>query len=340
MTKLILKNPLDMHLHLRDGDMLRCVLPFSASVFSAALIMPNLTPPITTADLAIAYKRQILNALKPHNTHFTPLMSLFFNASLDKNALQKAKNAGINILKLYPQNATTGSESGVSQILSKSILSICEIAQDLGFILAIHCESCGSCIEREYEFFPILESLAKDFPRLKIIIEHISDCRTLELLEKYPNLFGTLTLHHISQSFEDMLGGKLNVHLFCKPILKSKKDKDALLNAALHAHSKISFGSDSAPHLESAKFQGAAGIFSAPVLLPALAQLFETHNALENLQAFTSDNAFRIYDLEDFAQKDIILERKQWQVPDFIECESGRIIPFYAGEILQWRIAQ
>ncbi|CAM3264717.1 dihydroorotase [Helicobacter labetoulli] len=343
---LTLQNPLDMHLHLREGAMLDSVLPFTAQAFSAALVMPNLKTPITTTDLALAYKKQILeSATKSGYTDFMPFMSIFLTPSLDKNELQKAKLNGIRILKLYPKGATTGSENGVSEILDDKTLEVFALAQKLGFILSIHGESNGFCMDREFEFLRVFKHIATNFPELRIIIEHMSDRRSLEVIESYENLYATLTLHHISMNLDDVCGGMLNPHHFCKPMLKTKKDQQALLQAALNAHPKVSFGSDSAPHLESAKLspKGAAGIFSAPVLLPALAQLFEEHNKLENLQAFVSDRAFGIYGLDsaNIPQKSVRLVREPSIVPSKINIpfhNMGDIVPLFADKILQWRL--
>ncbi|MCH5313044.1 MAG: dihydroorotase [Helicobacter sp.] len=332
-----LHNPMDMHLHLREGEMLEAVLPFSAKPFSAAVVMPNLKIPITTTALAIAYKEHILSL---STCDFTPLVTLFLTPELTKEELVSAKKAGVRILKLYPKGATTGSEGGVKDILCDKTLQVFALAEELGFILSIHGESNGFCMEREFEFLPIFAYIAEHFPKLRIIIEHLSDRRSLALLEKYDNLFATLTLHHITLSLDDLCGGMLNPHHFCKPMLKTKKDQQALLEAALKAHPKISFGSDSAPHLKSAKLshKGAAGIFSAPALLPALAELFESHNALDYLQSFVSDRAIAIYDLQDYAPKTITLEKAPFTIPQHINSPLGAIVPFLAGESLSWRI--
>lgn len=337
---IILKNPLDMHIHLREGDILRAVAPQSASVFSAALAMPNLKKPITTTKMALDYKDEILNATK--NTNFLPIMSLYLTPNLTKDELILAKQNNIKILKLYPKGATTGSENGVADILDKKTLEIFEIAQNLGFILSIHGESNGFCMEREFEFGEIFAKIARNFPRLTIIMEHLSDSRSIALLERYSNLFATLTLHHISLDLDCIAGGALNPHYFCKPILKTPKDKEALLNLALSAHQKVSFGSDSAPHLESAKLKGAAGIFSAPILLPKLCEIFEAHNALENLQKFISDNAFKIYNLDSaqIPQKEIILERITHTFPNEIRVNDESIKILFGGENAKWKIKE
>lgn len=333
-----LKNPLDMHIHLREGDILRVVAPCSAKHFSAALAMPNLKNPIATTKMALDYKKAILDSTK--NTNFLPLMSLYLTENLTKKELESAKKNDIKILKLYPKGATTGSESGISDILNQKTLDIFEMAQDLGFILSIHGESNGFCMEREFEFGKVLAEIARNFPRLTIIMEHLSDRRSIEILERFPNLFATLTLHHIALDLDLLAGGALNPHYFCKPILKTPRDREALLNLALNAHPKVSFGSDSAPHLEGAKLKGAAGIFSAPVLLPKLCEIFEAQGKLENLQKFISDNAMKIYNLAQIPQKSVILEKCDNILPSAIHAQNESIKILFGGEKIAWQISK
>lgn len=366
--QLTLKNTLDMHIHLREGEILDSVIHFSAKAFSAALAMPNLSSPIINTQMALDYKNRILNAINNSNDHntqtntqnniesikdsnqniasnaksnkysFTPIISLYITHNLTKDELIKAKENDIKILKLYPKGSTTGSENGVNEILDKKILDIFSIAEELGFILSIHGESNGFSMDREFEFGEIFEKIAMDFPKLKIIMEHLSDRRSIDLLGKYNNLFATLTLHHITFSLDDVLGSGLNPYYFCKPILKSPKDRDALLELALSANPKVSFGSDSAPHLEinKLKINGSAGIFSAPILLQKLCEIFEKHNRLENLQSFVSDNALNIYDLKDIPNKTITLIKKDSKAPSVVKTNLGDIIPLFAGENLSW----
>lgn len=331
MEQITLKSPLDMHLHLRDGEVLKSVAKYTAKSFSGALVMPNLNPPILNVDSALAYKQRILEAMGEEK--FNPMMSLYLTESLDRNELLKAKDNGICFLKLYPKGATTGSENGVSEILNPKILEILEIAQELDLILSIHGESNGFVLEREAEFHQVFIELAETFPRLKIIFEHLSDRRSIAVVEKYPNLYATLTLHHISMSLDDVIGGALNPHAFCKPILKTPKDRDALREVALNAHSKFSFGSDSAPHLQGSKenAKGAAGIFSAPILLPTLAMIFEAHNKMDNLERFVSLNAQRIYGIHA-SDKQVILVKKPMAIPH----EIHGIVPLNAGGSLTW----
>lgn len=336
MMQLTLQSPYDMHLHLRDTPMLEAVAKYTARYFSGALVMPNLNPPVDCLDLALAYKERILKACG--DSTFTPLMSLYLTEKLDRAQLKMAKEAGIQFIKLYPKGATTGSESGVSAILAPKVLEVLEVAQDLGVILSIHGESNGFVMEREAEFHSIFAELATTFPRLKIIFEHLSDHRSIALVEKYDNLFATLTLHHITLSLDDVIGGALNPHCFCKPILKTPKDRDALLQVALSAHSKFSFGSDSAPHLQANKecAKGAAGIFSAPLLLPALAEIFEAHHRLENLESFVAHNAQRIYHLPK-TDKIVRLTKKSFKVADSIGGDSIRsVVPLFAGRTFSW----
>ena len=337
--RITLKNPLDMHLHLRDEKMLETVAPYSAKSFCGGIVMPNLVPPIASALQAKAYKKRI----REITPHFYPICAIYLTQDLSAQDLKECLNAGFRILKLYPKGATTESQSGITNIIDKKILNLFEIAQDLGMILSIHGESNGFVMEREYEFGEIFKNLATTFPNLKIIIEHMSDARTIALLEKFPNLYATLTLHHITMSLDDVLGGKLNAHHFCKPILKMKSDQKALLNLALNAHPKVSFGSDSAPHTLDSKLNGAAGIFSAPCLLEMLTGLFDKHNALEKLQAFISDNAMRIYNLDKWLslpKKEVILEKKPCIIPKGIKFSQGEIIPLHAGKRLEWSIVE
>lgn len=329
-----------MHIHLREGEILDSVIGYTASCFSNVLVMPNLNTPITNTDLALKYKNEIQ---KTHTLKaFNPILSIYITDSLNKDELIKAKENGIKILKLYPKGSTTGSESGISDILDSKTLGIFQIAQDLGFILSIHGESNGFCMDREFEFGEIFSFIAQNFPKLKIIMEHLSDRRSIDLLEKYDNLFATLTLHHITMSLDDVIGGGLNPHHFCKPNLKTPRDKEALINLALNAHPKVSFGSDSAPHLLSNKLKtnAAAGIFSAPVLLPKLCEIFDEHNKLENLQKFISNNAMQIYELENPRNtKEIVLIKKDEKVIDYVPCGNDKIIPLFAGENIKWRIS-
>ena len=330
--QLTLNSPLDMHLHLRDGEMLKTVAPLSAHSFAAAIVMPNLVPPVTTIDAVKTYKIRILEAIG--NEKFDPLMTLFFQDSYDYAFLESAKPY-IRGIKLYPAGITTNSQGGVGTIDSNALKMTLTAMSDLEIPLLIHGESNGFVMDREKEFVPVYEDLAQKFPDLKIIMEHITTKESVAALERHKNLYATITLHHLIITLDEVAGGMLQPHLFCKPIAKRPEDREALLSVALSAHPKVMFGSDSAPHPQHAKENCgcAAGVFTAPIALPVLAQLFDTHGKLDNLQSFVSDNAQRIYGYTP-PQKSVVLEKKFFRVPE----KYGDVVPMYAGEEIKWRI--
>lgn len=339
MSKIfVLNKPLDMHLHLRDNDMLKLVGPLTSNSFSGALIMPNLVPPITSKDALLSYKSRILEACKDDN--FTPYMTLFFQNNYSFEFLEDIKDEIIGI-KLYPAGITTNSETGVSSMDIEVLRPTLENMSRLGIPLCIHGETNGFVMDREKEFMPIYESLAIAFPNLKIVMEHITTKDAVELLDKYPNLYATVTLHHLLITLDDVAGGMLDPHLFCKPIAKRPEDRNALLNAALKAHPKLMFGSDSAPHPKHKK-EGcgcAAGVFTSPIALQVLVELFEKHNALENLNNFVSNNAQKIYGL-NLEDKTITLVKKDFIVPAIYEYKDEKVVPMYAGKTISWSIEE
>ncbi len=331
--KLTLKNPLDMHLHLREGDMLKVVAPLSSKSFAAALIMPNTLPPITTKEQVVAYKKEILDAIG--DDEFTPFMTLFFKSDYSYEFLKDIKDEILSI-KLYPDGATTNSDGGVASFDLESLKETLEAMSELEIPLNIHGETTGFVMDREAEFIPIYEQLATAFPKLKIIMEHITTKEAAAALDKHPNLYATITLHHLFITLDDVAGGMLQPHLFCKPIAKRPEDREALLNLALNAHPKVMFGSDSAPHPRDKKEAPgcAAGVFTAPIALPLLAKLFESHNKLENLQKFVSDNAENIYNLNFNNKKSITLEKKDFVIPN----SYNNIVPFMGGQKIEWSL--
>jgi len=281
--------PLDMHLHLRDGDMLENIAKSSAESFSGAIIMPNLVPPVSTKEEVIAYKERILKAIG--NEKFTPYMTLFFKPSYTKAFLESVRDE-ITAIKLYPAGITTNSEGGVSGFDVEELRPTLEAMSELNIPLCIHGETNGFVMDREAEFVSIYERLASAFPKLKIIMEHITTKESVAALDKHENLYATITIHHLLITLDDVAGGMLKPHLFCKPIAKRPEDRDALLKVALAAHPKVMFGSDSAPHPREAKEACgcAAGVFTAPIALQLLADLFETHgSSVEQLQALLSN---------------------------------------------------
>ncbi len=328
--------PLDMHLHLRDGEMLKLVGPLTSNTFSGALVMPNLVPPITTKEALLSYKQRIKDACKDDN--FEPFVTLFFKNDYSYEFLKDVKNEIIGI-KLYPAGITTNSETGVASMDVEVLRPTLESMSKLGIPLCIHGETNGFVMDREKEFMPIYESIAKAFPDLKIIMEHITTKDAVDLLDKYNNLYATVTLHHLLITLDDVAGGMLNPHLFCKPIAKRPEDRTALLNAALKAHPKLMFGSDSAPHPKHKKecCGCAAGVFTSPIALQVLTELFEKHNCLENLNAFVSSNAQKIYDL-NLSNKVIKLVKKDFIVPAEYKYNEEVVVPMFAGETISWSI--
>ena len=332
----ILNEPLDMHLHLRDGDMLRLVAPLTSNSFSGALVMPNLVPPVTTKEALLSYKKRIIESCKDDN--FTPYMTLFFQNNYSFEFLEDIKDEIIGI-KLYPAGITTNSETGVSSMDIEVLRATLENMSKLGIPLCIHGETNGFVMDREKEFMPIYESIASAFPNLKIIMEHITTKDAVELLDRYSNLYATVTLHHLLITLDDVAGGMLDPHLFCKPIAKRPEDRSALLNAALKAHPKLMFGSDSAPHPKHKKecCDCAAGVFTSPIALQVLVELFEKYDSLDNLNDFVSNNAKKIYGL-NIKDKTIKLVKKDFIVPAIYEYKDEKVVPMYAGKTLSWSI--
>jgi len=323
--------PLDMHLHLRDGVMLENVAPLSAYSFSGALIMPNLVPPVTTLEDVKAYKERIIAAVP--NDYFEPYMTLFYK-NYDKKFLADVKEH-ITAIKLYPAGITTNSEGGVSSFNIEEMRETLEAMSVLGIPLCVHGETDGFVMDREAEFMSIYELLATNFPDLKIIMEHITTKAAVEMLDKHKNLYATITVHHLLLTLDDVVGGMMMPHNFCKPIAKRPEDLDALLGAALEAHPKVMFGSDSAPHSKEKKECSgcAAGVFSAPIALQLLCEIFEQYDKLENLQAFVSDNAQNIYGIcPEF--KEVVLEKRPFVIPE----NYNGVVPMYAGKIINWAI--
>ncbi len=328
-----LHSPLDMHLHLRDGEMLQHVAPLSAHTFSGALVMPNLIPPVATKEDILEYKSRIIKAIG--DERFVPYMTLFFQPTYTKEFLQSVQNE-ITAIKLYPAGITTNSEGGVSGFEIEALRPTLEAMSELGIALCIHGETNGFVMDREAEFVPIYESLALHFPKLKIIMEHITTKESVAALDRFENLYATITLHHLLITLDDVAGGMLQPHLFCKPIAKRPEDREALLRVALAAHPKVMFGSDSAPHPREAKeCPGcAAGVFTAPIALQMLVELFESNGApIENLQKFISDNARNIYRLTP-VKKEIVLQKSPFVVP---ESYHG-IVPFRSKATLPYTL--
>ena len=329
-TEIFLQSPLDMHIHFREGAMLDLVAPLSAETFAGGVIMPNLVPPVADLERLEWYAGEVRRAVGEHI--FTPYMALFFR-NYSEAGLAAVRESIIGI-KLYPEGVTTNSEGGVKSVSDAE--QTMAMMQDMDIPLLVHGEAPESFVmDRESDFLPTYDELAQKFPRLKIIMEHITTAAAVKLLDRYENVHATVTLQHLLITLDDVAGGLLNPHLFCKPIAKRPEDRDALLHAALTAHPKLMFGSDSAPHpLEKKECCGcAAGVFTAPVALAMLAELFDAHDALDKLQAFVSGNAQSIYGLTPPA-KTVHLVKEPCTVP----AKYGDVVPIRSGGAIGWRV--
>lgn len=333
----VVTQPDDFHLHLRDFPAAAAYLKRSAAVFKRALIMPNTLPPIDSADALVRYRRQIVDTAPD----FEPLMSFKISETTDPGDLAALKQAGAVAGKLYPKGATTHSEDGVSRI--EALFPLLEEMQRLELVLCLHGEDpFAPVFERERSFLPTVVQLNRRFPHLKMVVEHLSTRGGVETVQSLPQtVAATLTLHHLACTRENLLANGMNPFLYCKPILQSEEDRRALMAAALSGSPRFFFGSDSAPHPKACKTNGkaAAGVYSAPVLLPALAALFESAGALESAEgrrraeAFFSKRGAEFYGLPINRGK-VALIRKKWQVAE----EYDGAVPLYAGETLPWAL--
>jgi len=336
MNKITLNSPFDMHLHLRDEDMLTLVAPLTSNTFAGAIIMPNLIYPVDTKEAVIAYKNRINSAVNKDD-NFTPFMTLFFKP-YTREFLEDVKDE-ITAIKLYPAGITTNSAGGIQTIDTEALAPTLNAMAELNIPLCVHGETNGFVMDREKEFMSVYDALATAFPKLTIIMEHITTSAAVEMLDKYENLYATITLHHLKITLDDVAGGMLQPHLFCKPIAKRPTDRDALLKVALEGHPKVMFGSDSAPHPKHDKEACgcAAGVFTSPIAIQVLVELFEKNNKLDNLQKFLSDNACNIYNMPA-SSKTITLVKEPFKVPAYYEYKKEKVVPMYAKQTLSWKV--
>ncbi len=330
-SEISLQSPLDMHIHFREGAMLDLVAPLTAETFAGGVIMPNLVEPVADLERLQWYTDAVRHAIGEHV--FEPYMTLFFRRYSEAE-LMALKDHIIGI-KLYPAGVTTNSAGGVESV--REAEDTMAMMQDMDIPLLVHGETPdGFVMDRENNFLPTYDDIARKFPRLQIVMEHITTAAAVEFLDRYDNVYATVTLQHLLITLDDVAGGLLNPHLFCKPIAKRPEDRAALLNAALTAHPKLMFGSDSAPHpLHKKECCGcAAGVFTAPVALAMLAELFDAHNALDNLQAFVSANAQRIYGVTP-PDKTVHLIKE----PSTVPAQYGDVVPIRAGGEIGWRVS-
>ncbi len=343
MDELTLPRPDDWHHHLRDGPLMEAVAPRTAAVFSRAIIMPNLHPPVTTTEQAAAYRQRILAAL-PQGSTFEPLMTLYLTDNTPPQEIERAAaTTFIHAVKLYPAGATTNSDAGVTDLLL--CYDTLAAMEEQGIPLLIHGELNEpglDIFERETAFIDdVLQPLLDRHPRLKVVLEHVTTAEGAELVTgDDPRLAGTFTPQHLLYNRNDLLAGGLRPHRYCMPILKRESDREALLEAATSGHPRVFLGTDSAPHPRGAKEAacGCAGCFTAPHALALYAEIFEDAGALEHLDAFASRNGPAFYGLP-VNRETVTLERVAMTVPESYPGGEEAIIPLRAGESLRWRLA-
>jgi len=341
--QLIIRRPDDWHIHLRDDEMLRAVLPYTSAVNGRAIVMPNLVPPVTSVEAAIAYRERILAAL-PEGHRFQPLMTCYLTDSLDADEVEKGFQSGVfTAAKLYPAHATTNSSHGVTHI--DAIARVLERMQDIGMPLLIHGEVTDAHIDifdREARFIEtVMEPLRQRYPALKVVFEHITTREAAQYVEAGNDLLAaTITPQHLMFNRNHMLVGGIRPHLYCLPILKRNVHQEALRNVIASGNPRFFLGTDTAPHLRHRKETscGCAGVFNAPTSLPAYATVFEEMDALQYFEAFCSENGPKFYGLP-LNEGTIRLVREPWTVPESFAAAADTLTPFLAGETLNWRIA-
>ncbi|MFP4125781.1 MAG: dihydroorotase [Alphaproteobacteria bacterium] len=344
MTRtLSLPTPDDLHLHLRDGAVLRAVLPPTARVFARAIVMPNLTPPVVTTADALAYRERITAAL-PAGAAFTPLMTAYLTDATDPEDLAHGFAEGIfTAAKLYPAHATTNSAAGVTDI--RALAPVFERMQQLDMVLCIHGEVTRADVDifdREAVFVDeVLAPLRRDFPELRIVLEHVTTAHAAAFVESQDErLAATITPQHLLFERNAMLVGGIRPHLYCLPILKRRRDREALRRVVATGSPKFFLGTDSAPHPRRTKESacGCAGVFSAPVALEAYATAFDAIGCLDRLADFAARFGRRFYGLAPNPGT-VTLEATPWRVPERVAIDGADDLrPLFAGEELRWRV--
>ena len=331
MDKITIRKPDDFHLHLRQGENLGEYVRQSSRCFERALIMPNILPPVSDAVSLLHYKKSIL----AETENFKPLMTFKILPDMKAADIKPLKDAGAVAGKLYPVGATTNAEDGIKSL--DQIKDVLSAMEEEGLILSIHGEDPEAPIlERERAYLPELSRIASSYGALRVILEHLSNKESLDFLNDLPETFaGTITVHHLLYTLDDLMGGALKTHLFCKPVVKSEADRKALADAVLSENPRLFFGSDSAPHRKCDKENGtaSAGVFASPVALPLLADFFDREGCLDRLEGFISVRGAEFYDLP-LNRDNITLERAPWIVPEQI----GGAVPLMAGQELAWRV--
>ena len=342
MQRLTLIRPDDWHLHLRDGEHMRAVLPDSVKRFGRAIVMPNLRPPVTTTAAACAYRDRIL-ALLQGVSGFEPLMTLYLTDNTRPEEIARARESGVvHAVKYYPAGATTNSDSGVTDLARCH--GVLEAMERHGMPLLVHGEVTDPSVDifdRERVFLErVLSPVVARFPELKVVVEHITTREAAQFVrEATANVAATITAHHLLISRNALFAGGVRPHLYCLPIVKREHHRQALIAAATSGEPRFFLGTDSAPHARHTKETscGCAGIYTAHAALELYAEVFDAAGALDKLEHFASRNGAAFYHLP-VNTGTITLERAQVEVPEEIAYGADRLVPFRAGERLRWRL--
>ncbi|MBT9541352.1 dihydroorotase [Thiobacillus sp.] len=334
--------PDDWHIHFRDAAAMASVLPDTARVFGRAIAMPNLKPPVTSVALAAAYRARLLAAV-PAGRTFEPLMTLYLTDNTAPDEIVRARDSGfIHAVKYYPAGATTNSDSGVTD-LARAYPAIAAM-EEAGLPLLLHGEVTDpevDVFDREVVFIERhLTHLMRDFPRLKIVLEHITTRQAAEFVAAAPATVGaTLTVHHLLYNRNAMFQGGIRPHMYCLPILKRETHRQALMAAAISGNPKFFLGTDSAPHALGAKESacGCAGVYSAHAAIELYAEAFDAAGALDKLEAFASFYGADFYGLPRHTDT-ITLQRESWTAPQQLNMGESALVPLRAGETIQWRV--
>ncbi|NGX15601.1 dihydroorotase [Wenzhouxiangella sp. XN24] len=342
--KLQMRRPDDWHLHLRDGALLSAVVPHTALRFARAVVMPNLSPPVTTTAAALAYRERILAAV-PAGMRFEPLMTLYLTDNTPPEEIRRAAASGAVIgVKLYPAGATTNSDSGVTNI-AHCAAAIAAI-EETGLVLQVHGEVTADEIDvfdRERVFIEkVLGPVVERHPKLKVVLEHVTTADGIDFVSQArPGIAATITPQHMMLNRNALFAGGLRPHHYCLPVLKAERHREAVCAAATSGDARFFLGTDSAPHSRSSKESscGCAGIFSAPVGIEVYAEVFEAAGRLERLEAFASEYGARFYGLP-LNDDTITLEKRSWRPPAEYVAGEERIVPFRSGEPVAWSLVQ
>ena len=339
---LTIRRPDDWHVHLRDGAMMQAVLPYTAQQFARAIVMPNLSPPVTNVAEGLAYRSRIEAAI-PAGMDFTPLIVAYLTDSSDADEIARGHAEGVfTACKLYPAHATTNSAHGVTDI--RTIMPVLERMQTIGMPLLVHGEVTDpttDIFDREAIFIErILAPLSRQLPALKIVFEHITTADAAEFVASAPaNIAATITPHHLHINRNAMFAGGIRPHAYCLPVAKREQHRLAIRKAAVSGSPKFFLGTDSAPHARHTKEAacGCAGIFNAPYALESYAAAFDEDGALDRLEGFASEFGPRFYGLP-LNPGTVTLERRPVQVSDRIDADGTELVPFHAGEAIGWRL--